>query len=78
MHEKLLTEAFETLPDIQPTIPEDINLRVLAHRAWEIYNYHKITSYGSIARILHVDIEIVERLLSIGHHLNKQDGQYGD
>lgn len=74
MHEKYLPEAFETLPEV----PEDINLRVLARRAWEIYHFHKITSYGSISRILHVDIDMVERLLAVGHHLNKEEGQYGN
>lgn len=79
MNEKYLIESFEILPDI----PEDINLKVQARRAWEIYNFHKITSYVSISRILYVDIDIVEQLLSVGHRLNKMDnldkkeGQYG-
>ena len=80
MNEQCLSEAFETLHDITPTIPEDINLKVLSRRAWEIYNFHKITSYVSISRILHVDIDMVEQLLSVGHRLDnpdKNEGQYG-
>ena len=80
MNEKCLSEALETLPDIQPPIPEDINLRVLSIRAWEIYNFHKITSYVSISRILHVDIDMVEQLISVGHRMDnpdKNEGQYG-
>lgn len=73
MRENCIVETFETLPDI----PEDINLKVLARRAWEIYNFHKITSYVSISRILHVDIDMVEQLLSVGHRLDNKEGQYG-
>ena len=77
MNEKCLSEALETLPDIQPPIPEDINLRVLSIRAWEIYNFHKITSYVSISRILHVDIDMVEQLISVGQRLDDKEGQDG-
>ena len=80
MNEQCLSEAFETLPDNPPPIPEDINLKVLARRAWEIYNFHKITSYVSISRILHVDIDMVEQLISVGHRMDnpdKNEGQYG-
>ena len=77
MNEKCLSEAFETLPDNPPPIPEDINLKVLARRAWEIYNFHKITSYVSISRILHVDIDMVEQLISVGQRLDDKEGQDG-
>jgi len=77
MNEKCLSEAFETLPDIPPPVPEDINLKVLARRAWEIYNFHKITSYVSISRILHVDIDMVEQLISVGQRLDDKEGQDG-
>ena len=80
MNEKCLSEAFETLPDNPPPVPEDIHLKVLARRAWEIYNFHKITSYVSISRILHVDIDMVEQLISVGHRMDnpdKNEGQYG-
>ena len=77
MNEQCLSEAFETLPDNPPPIPEDINLKVLARRAWEIYNFHKITSYVSISRILHVDIDMVEQLISVGQRLDDKEGQDG-
>ena len=77
MNEQCLSEAFETLHDITPTIPEDINLKVLSRRAWEIYNFHKITSYVSISRILHVDIDMVEQLISVGQRLDDKEGQDG-
>jgi len=78
MNEKNLAESFETLAETQPHVPDDINLRILARRAWEIYNCHKISSYDSIARILHVDIDSVEQLISIGHCLSKTEDHYGD
>jgi len=77
MNEKCLSEAFETLPDNPPPVPEDIHLKVLARRAWEIYNFHKITSYVSISRILHVDIDMVEQLISVGQRLDDKEGQDG-
>ena len=77
MNEQCLSEAFETLPDNPPPVPEDIHLKVLARRAWEIYNFHKITSYVSISRILHVDIDMVEQLISVGQRLDDKEGQDG-